>query len=157
MNKKINQIDINYLTFRKVTEKDCYVLFNWFQEKESLKNSINTNKKITINDHKKWFSNILENKEFNIYIFELSNTPVGQVRLETNNKRKIISYSVDENHRNLGIGKKMIETILSKKELKNFLISAKVKKNNSASIKIFKYFKFNYNIIGDIYYFEKAN
>ena len=53
MLKEKKDFNLKKLTYRKFNNKDCKILFKWFNEKESIKNSIKTTKKITFKDHLK--------------------------------------------------------------------------------------------------------
>ena len=155
MLKEEKNFNVKLLTCRKVDNKDSEILFNRFNEKESIKNSIKTKKEITFKEHSSWFSKVIKDDKIEIFIFEYNSIPIGNVRLKLFYGEKIISYNVDKKYRNLGIGKAILKKILNLKYSNNFNYVAKVNPNNIPSLNIFNYLKFESAIKNGIYFFTK--
>lgn len=125
---------------KKVSKEECDLLFKWANDKETRKNSFN-NKEISYEDHVRWLNNKLNSNTGHIFILCNEKTPIGQVRIESENGNAIISYSIDSNYRGKGYASKML--ILLEEEVGNkFLFIKKlvgnVKYDNIPSRKIFK-------------------
>jgi len=109
-------------------------------EEETRNNSLNTN----IITPEIFQNIILKYKESNIdpFIIYQNEIPIGIISFVKNNDEIFIGINIDKNYRNKGIGNLALE--LTIKELKNTKIIAKIKKNNTNSIKLFsKYFKYH--------------
>ena len=88
MSKHKKIIDFNKLTLRQITIRDCDLLFQWFNEKQTIANSVETFKKVSKKDHNIWFNNAFKNKNIKIYIFEIDSISIGQIRLESKEGKK---------------------------------------------------------------------
>ena len=89
-----------------------------------------------------------------IFILSLSNREIGQIRFDRlEDSNWLINYSIDKNFRGQGYGSKIVElAINSFKKASKF--TAKVKKSNPASTKVFRKLGFNEQITkeGDYVY-----
>ena len=146
------------MILRKANIQDVKIYWKWFNDSEIKKNSFNY-KKTTYKDHKTWFLDKLNKKENYLFVGSINNIPCSQVRIELINKNYVVSYSVSYAYRGKGIGKKMINKVLKKlikfKNLKKYPIVARVKKQNTASVKIFEYFNFAKRHYKEYYFFKK--
>lgn len=128
------------LYLRNADMKDLLFVYHLANESEVRNNSLNTNK-ISIDEHKKWFQNILNAKKASLYILMDSDIAVGQGRLEIVNGKCRISYSIVPDRRGRGYGKKLLNLLLKKMkedypECK--ICYAEVLAGNVASRKIFE-------------------
>ncbi|NFA59979.1 GNAT family N-acetyltransferase [Clostridium sporogenes] len=120
---------------RDVTEKDIDLLFNWVNDTSVRKNSFNT-KIINYEEHKEWFEKKIIAEDSYMFILEINSIPVGQIRVDIQEKAGIIDYSIDKNYRAKGYGllilikleEKIIDSI---SELEKLV--GKVKNGNIAS------------------------
>lgn len=132
---------MNNLTFRKAIIGDAKIYFDWATEKSVRKYSFNSND-ILWDDHKRWFSEKINDTRFCFFIFQnLNQDFVGQVRLEwLNNLDILIGISVSAEFRGYGYGLEMLEKsshyILTKYE--NAIIHAYIKEENKGSITLFQ-------------------
>lgn len=126
---------ITPFTLRLANKNDCLTLFKWVNEKSVRKNSLNT-KKITMTEHKKWYSRKIKDPKTKIYILRYKNKDVAQIRFENINNMELIDYSVDPKYRGQGLGKIVILLGMKKLNSKNYI--AQVKNDNIFSLKIFK-------------------
>ena len=124
---------------RKAQKKDCLQLFTLSNDPLVRKNSFSSNE-IEFDDHKKWFDSILESKDSCIFVAEISDILIGQIRYDKKLDMALISFAVSRAFRGLGLGCRMIESTLipAGKELGVKKIRAMVKESNPASIHTFK-------------------
>jgi spore coat polysaccharide biosynthesis protein SpsF len=132
------------IKIRKASIKDAIFFYELRNEKSARKNFF-YKKNIKYNDHLKWYKKKLKKKNA-IFLIALNNKSekIGTVRYEAEIIFTNISINISKKFRNLGYGAKIIKK--SEKFLKQkLIIISRVKKNNKASIKIFK--KNNYKVI----------
>ena len=124
----------NNSTFRSIQKKDCLKIFEIANDDEVRKSSFNS-EKIPLEDHKKWFNNILNDDSVKFYVLEYENDIIGQLRLDFDEKYPVISISLNKKYRGLGLSK-----ILLSKGLKliDGEVIAYIKKENIRSISFFK-------------------
>ncbi len=122
---------------RQVEYTDASLLLRWAND-EAVRNSSFNSERIEEKDHIKWFLNRINNLNVRIYILEISGIPIGQFRMELDNRslRWVIDYSIDDLYRGKGLGKKLMECVLQKHPDK--LLLAEVKNANIASKKVFE-------------------
>lgn len=97
------------LTFRHALPSDSDLYFKWTNDALVRKNSLNT-ESIKIEDHKKWFTNKIDNPDVFMYVFlDTENEPVGQVIIELKNNWVILGQSVAKEQR----GKKYSSILLT--------------------------------------------
>lgn len=125
---------------RKANSEDMRFLFDLRNEKSVREQSFQQ-KKIALEDHKKWFQKKLKDDYTDIYIYENDGIPVGQVRVDIDNEKRwgIISYAVQREYRGRGLGCRMLKNMeqFEKKRVKCGL-QASVKKENAASCRVFE-------------------
>lgn len=136
---------------RKAEWADVDLLFEWANDSEVRNNSFNT-ADIKYEEHKRWFDNCMLDKYVDIYVCCLDADPVGQIRLNYNDKTAVISYSIAKKSRGQGFGKIIIklieaEVIVNHPEVK-FLFGS-VKLENIASQKIFEDNGFERELVED--------
>ncbi|MGL4912226.1 MAG: GNAT family N-acetyltransferase [Romboutsia sp.] len=120
---------------RAVEQKDCELLFTWSNEKYVRKNSFNLSS-IDLNEHKKWFSEKINDENCKMFIITKDNKDVGQIRIDIDNQIGTINYSIDFNYRGQGIGSEVLKIINIYTD--SLTLIGKVKKENKASIKAFE-------------------
>jgi RimJ/RimL family protein N-acetyltransferase len=131
-----SKININQnLKYRKVTEDDCELFFDWVNDKEVRKNAINKEPVIWEN-HCEWFINKINDDDTEIYLFFINDKPIGQVRLENKNDFWLIDYSIQNGNRGKGLGTEIIDLVVKNEPSKNY--KALVKPSNIGSMKVFK-------------------
>ena len=123
----------------KASIKHKDLLFNWRNEKNTVKNSI-SNKPVKYYVHKKWFRKRLKAKPILFWILKKRNSYLGTIRLDKKKRCYFLSYSIDKKFRRRGYGSKIIKEMLKKKIIKDILnkgfkILAIVKKENQASVR----------------------
>ena len=124
---------------RRATKEDVDLLFEWVNEPGVRQNSFQMNE-ISYETHCQWFYSKLKDREVQIYIYEVDDIPIGQIRFELEDRKISIDYSVDVKYRGNGFAGKMItlaEQELKKEKWKADNIIAEVKKENVSSQKVF--------------------
>lgn len=130
------------LNIRSALITDLIIYFKWVNEEVVRKNSFNS-KKITLNDHEKWYLNKLKSKKSHLLIFEKDSIPIGQIRFDIKDNIAHIDYSIEKKYRGKGLGgillKMGIKHIINDLKTKNIIsFKAEVKTSNISSKKIFE-------------------
>ena len=132
------------LSIREATIEDSQLHFDWVNNIDVRRNSINSDF-IDIEDHLKWFSNAIKNDQIHMYVLEINSKEVGQVRFNINTNIAEVDYSIAEPFRSKGYGryllKESIKILCNEVNQINF-IKAIVKSINIPSIKVFKQLNF---------------
>ncbi len=135
------------ITSRPASVDDADLLFSWVNDFKVRKNSFSSDK-ISYQEHIEWFSKTIADENVSIYIYCFEEQPIGQVRLKYENYSVLISYSVAQKYRGIGLGKQIIHDVekkISERYPQTRNIIAKVKSDNIASQKIFE--DNNYSIV----------
>jgi len=132
---------MNHLSFRKATESDSDLYFEWVNDPLVREQSYNSNY-IEKKQHISWFLEKLKDESFHFYVFQNQNNQnVGQVRIQKiNDSNAIIGVSVDLSHRGFGYGSNMLKLASSDFLLAtpNITINAYIKLENLTSKIIFE-------------------
>lgn len=135
------ETDLDNLNIRKATYKDLKFIFNLRNEEKVRLKSFN-NKPICLKEHRQWFKKNLTDKNSIIYIIDIKNLPIAQVRFNfVKEKEAEINIAVIKDFRNRGYG-----TEILKRTSNNFLeefpqiktIYAFIKSDNKASRRSFE-------------------
>lgn len=134
----INGVD----KIRKANNKDLIQYFNWANDTNVRENSFSP-EKIEVEDHIKWFLEKLKDKSCFMYVFEIDDAPIGQVRFDISESIAQIDYSISELERGGGLGVRMLNQALERfvfeaKAFKVECIHGIVKLSNIGSIKTFE-------------------
>lgn len=132
------------------------LLFKWCNDPECRKNSLQTHK-ITYEEHCAWFKNKMEDKNCYMYIAQIEDQPVGQIRVDVQDNEGRISYSVAKEHRGKGIGREMLSLIEKQNEVCNMVARfvATVKKDNIGSRRCFEKLGYKGSFNKDVYCYIK--
>ncbi len=132
-------------------EQDMYLLFQWANEKKVRQASF-CSEPISIEQHKKWFQNVMISNNIHQYIYSINGNPIGQVRITVEDNAAIISYSIAKEYRGKGYGKRMVKLLEREVHDNHPEISelhAYVKSENIASQKVFE--GLGFEKCGDMY------
>ena len=118
---------------RNAEKKDSLLLFKWFNEVDSLKFKIKTQKRISIENHNKWFDERLIDIKTHIWIIQdKSNNPIGQIRFQKlDEKFYDIDIYIARENRKKGIASKALSLAENKAGVKS--LRAIVNNNNNTS------------------------
>ena len=125
---------------RAVTNDDKELLFHWANDTCVRAASFQT-EAITWETKVKWFEKMLDNANILQYIYEYDGKPAGQVRLNLQEGKGLISYSIAEEFRGTGRAKRMLallEDMIKVKYPDIRELEAEVKCENEASKHVFK-------------------
>lgn len=125
---------------RLASYDDIDILYRWANDELTRKFSFRT-QRILYSEHVNWFHQKMLSSESEIFIYECNQEPTGMLRLEYNNRKAYISFSVDEECRGHGHGGKILE--LARKYVIEHKVDIKclyglVKYSNTASQKKFE-------------------
>mgnify|MGYP003616178143 CR=1 FL=1 len=126
------------ISFRKVSMDDMMLVYEWATEKGARENSF-FSKEISIEEHKSWFKNKVEDKDSQMLIAMLENKPIALVRYDKIENNLTVGINIDKKYRGKSLGVDLL--VKSREELeKEFVlpILAYIKKENIASIKTFE-------------------
>ena len=129
--------DCNHnLVLRKVKNNDELLLYNWANDTDVRKWSFN-NDPISLDKHKIWFKEKLDNLNILILILENNNLPSGMVRLEKQDKKVFLNYLIASESRGRGLASKMLKMAMNcaNNHWNNIKVFAYTFPNNIASIK----------------------
>lgn len=141
-------IIMSELRLRAATKDDMEFLFVLANENECRINSFQS-QYIVVEEHEKWYNNILSSDSKSQYILMDDNIRVGQGRLEHNGRECRLSYSIVPERRGYGYGKILVSLLLiaatkeyaqCKKYYGDVLI------HNIASQRIFEELGFKYEV-----------
>ena len=102
---------------RKVNKNDEELLFIWANDPAVRRWSFNKDP-ITLDEHKNWFTKILNDENVLFWIFEVESTPQGLVRLHKNNNEVTLNYLISPESRGKGLANKML--ILTMPEIRKY-------------------------------------
>lgn len=94
----------NTLWLREATLDDMILLFCWVNDPVVRQSAFYGNE-ISLTTHKRWFAEALMNDHVRIYILQRGDLPVGQVRVEHDDEKWMIDYSIDAAWRGHGYGR----------------------------------------------------
>ena len=104
-----NKDNLPEIRLRQAEESDLIFLYKLRNEPIVRRNSFQT-KLINPEDHKKWFLSKLKDQNSYLYIVEVSNKPVGQVRIDLEYDTGEINIALSQEYRGFGLG-----TLVTKK------------------------------------------
>lgn len=125
---------------RDVTEEDRDLLFLWANDEDVRKNSFSS-KKISYDEHCKWFDRMMKNEYCVQWILQADNQPVGQIRINIDGINAEIGYSICSERRGEGFGKLMLELAKQRIYIEFPMVKkmvARVKPGNIASLRAFE-------------------
>ena len=131
-----SKLSVDNFFLSVATERDAKLLFQWANDHAVRQSALN-NDPIEWESHLKWLKSKLNSPFTRIFILYQGKLPLGQIRFDYNIDTWEIDYSVDQQFRGKGLGKKMVELAISEFE-SPCLVKAKVKKQNVASLKVFQ-------------------
>jgi len=142
------------IKIRAAQKSDDILLLNWSNDPLVRKNSFKS-ERITLSEHQAWLSSRLNDKSHcRIYICEtVDGIPIGQTRFEKKKLTWEIDYSIDNSFRGNHLSERMLKISLEKveKEFPYASFLGYVKKENVASLNIFRNLSFTLESKGDFF------
>ncbi|MFC1843864.1 GNAT family N-acetyltransferase [Thermodesulfobacteriota bacterium] len=134
------------IIIRKAKHSDMKLYFNWANDKAVRDNSFHS-EPISLDSHRTWFKNKLNDNSSFLYVAKNNNIPIGQIRFQIDdNHTAELSFSLKKEARGRGLGKQILKLAIEKLSndcSKVASIKAHVKKTNISSNKIFTQLDFN--------------
>ncbi|WP_049042195.1 GNAT family N-acetyltransferase [Clostridium sporogenes] len=125
---------------RKANINDCNLLYYWVNDEQVRDNSFNSNK-IDYEEHKEWLEKRLHSQYTRIFILEKERQRIGQIRIDIENTKAIIDYSIDKEYRGQSYGYKILN-MLEHEIIANYsyikILEGRVKLSNISSQKCFE-------------------
>lgn len=131
---------------RKVNKEDIDLLFNWVNDQDVRKNSMQTTI-ISYDDHVQWFNAKIQAVDSDLFIYHNGTINIGHIRIDFHINYANINFNIDKNYRRMGHGTKMLklaEEYLLKERSDITKLQAIVKKENKTSQSCF--LKLGYNM-----------
>jgi|TARA_B100001964_G_scaffold16379_1_gene16952 RimJ/RimL family protein N-acetyltransferase len=122
-------------------KKDIWFLFKLKNDKDNIKNSINS-KRITKKQHKIWFFRKLKSRNDKIFIIKKKNKKIGYIRFDKKKSFYEVSIALIKKFR----GKKLSTKFLLEAEnnIESSKFTAKIRHNNHKSFALFKSANYSY-------------
>ncbi|MEK7551841.1 MAG: GNAT family N-acetyltransferase [Patescibacteria group bacterium] len=95
------------LTLRPATIADALMLLEWRNDEETRRQSVNMDK-VLLETHLPWLEKVIANPNRKLMIAELEGTPVGTVRLDIEEPRSELSWTIAPKMRGKGFGTLMV-------------------------------------------------
>lgn len=139
---------INSVFLRNATKDDAELLFSWANDMDVRRNAF-CQEEITWEEHAQWFGRKLRDENCRIYIACIKMTymsdstretekPIGQIRLDVEDGRAQIDYSIAAQMRGQGYGTAMLKEMEYAADADIRWFTAQVKKSNPASVRVFE-------------------
>ena len=120
------------MKLRPATLEDADLLFQWRNDPETRKASHNI-ADVARDEHLRWLTGIVADKNRKLFIAEEDGTPVGTVRAELSGGVFELSWTVAPGARGRGVAKRMVALLASQIAGP---IRAEVKSGNVASVRV---------------------
>lgn len=128
------------LNIRPAEWRDCRTIWKWRNDKTTREFSFNT-EFIGFKEHKRWFGNVLRDKNRKILMIEKNRDAIGIVRFDVGAKDRVaeININVAPEKRKQGLGLTATKNTCNYafEELHVRKIIAKIKKENVPSLRMF--------------------
>ncbi len=124
---------------REATLEDMELLFHWANDPVVRKSAF-SEKVFLYEEHQNWFKKLLDRTDCRQYIYIYKNEAIGQARIELQEDKAEIDYSICKEKRCMGHGEYLLRLLFSKvKEDFPYIqkLTAKAKKDNTASRQVF--------------------
>lgn len=134
---------MNRMKIRKLKLKDCKPIWLIRNHPKARKNSLNK-KRISYQEHQKWFETYLKNKDNVCYVLEENEKVLGYCRFDLADQERVVSIAIDSKLQGGGLGSYLLLHGLKRlADKKN--ITAKVNLNNKISLSLFQ--KNNFKVV----------
>ena len=128
------------LRLRLAETSDLDMYYEWANDPLVRSNSFSTDP-IPYENHVKWFNNVMQRDDVVLFVLMDNDKAIGQIRITIFDSVAEISYSIASEFRGKGFGSKIVSLLIDKIKVEFpdiKLIRARVKPDNSASLKVFE-------------------
>jgi len=150
---------LNNILIKFANSKDAKEVWKWRND-ITTRSMFVTSNYINWNSHLKWYQKVLANKNIYFFVGWVKNKKIGTTRFDCYNNKKIAKVSINLNPemRNKKLSHKFLLKSMKKfRKYSKFNLTAKIKKNNFASIKCFTKCGFNFRRSYKMYYYYLLN
>ena len=136
---KVNySVNLATVVLRPANIKDIDLLYNWVNDKDSIKNKLLTREKIDFSTHKMWLEDALKSELIKIFIIEKFGNPIGNIKIKEESTFDIDIF-ITKSERNKGYAKETLNHViyLLIKDNKEVVIEVNVSKTNINSLDLF--------------------
>ena len=155
------RISLKKLSITKARLSDKRFIFNLYNLGVKSKN-FKTLKKITFENHSRWYSKILKSNNDQIYVARLNHLKIGYIKFQLIKKNSAnISIIINKRQQNLELGSKFLNKSILKL-VKNYNVKflySEILKKNKVSLNFFR--KNGFSIVKNkkklLKYFDKKN
>jgi L-amino acid N-acyltransferase YncA len=147
------------MKIKDADNSDSLDIFEWRNDPISCQMFV-SNKKVTLEEHKKWFENSQKNPLRKIYIGILTDEKVGICRFDIDSKMNSSEVSINLNPtmRGKNLSYQLLsDSIETYKKINQIRLTATIKKENKASLIIFQKCSFSIIDEDDSYYYLMKN
>jgi len=124
------------IKLRQANPLDAKSLFD-LRNHPAVRQQSNNAAEIDIYEHQRWFDAVMSNRSRQILIAEQGEKFVGMVRFDCLDDSCRMSWAIIPKTQGQGLGKQMLKMAIE--QMKGCTLSAEIKHNNFASIKIAEY------------------
>ncbi|MCX6809662.1 MAG: GNAT family N-acetyltransferase [Candidatus Berkelbacteria bacterium] len=136
--KLLKSVQKEEIQIRPIIKTDLMDVFNLSNQDDVRAVSFNS-KKIKLADHKKWFARKIKDENSIMLKAQIGGKFAGQIRLDIEEKKALLSVSVDSKYRGRGIASKLIQAAIRETKKRNVkIIEACIKPENIPSIDLFE-------------------
>ena len=127
------------IILRAATPDDALLLYGWLNDPDRIVSSLQTTKAVPLDQHLSWFAARLADPECRIWVLETAEGPSGQLRLEGSVLGAEVSIYVAKKFRGRGIAAAALAEAAAhaRKAYNHGRLLARIRRDNSASIKLF--------------------
>ncbi len=136
------------LKVRLATKPDCIDYFNWANDPQVRKNSLNSGD-VEWTRHQKWFTEKIKSESSEMYVLEASGLPVGQIRFELVDGTAEIDYSLDELVRGRGWAATAVDLSVKCFQNRNAIPLKAIDKNSNTRSRS-TFFKLGFTEVSDV-------
>ncbi len=132
------KIQLDQCVYRKARLEDSADLLAWRNDEATRANSLNTDL-IDETSHSKWFLKAISDEKMDLLIYECNDQKIGTVRLSYSLPNCELSWTINPKFRGMGFSKSMVAKSLKYLNPECQYLTARVRLNNLASVKIAEY------------------
>jgi len=141
------------LSIRRATAEDMKLYFTWANDAQVRHHAVQS-APIAWATHEAWFSRRLTDPDSYLYVLELGEQPVGQVRIEFEAQAGTIDYSVAADFRGRGLGSAILRRTFAQLRQERpapWTLIGQVKTTNPASCRVFERLGFSHQSSVELY------
>lgn len=140
---------------REATWEDRDLLYEWRND-AAVRSASFRSQEVSVAEYEAWLKKKLADPASSIYILEVKGKPMGQVRLDRQDKKAFIPYDVSAPFRGQGYGKLLLTLVEQEAAKESLVLVGQVKKDNIASQVIFQSLGYEESEQSDCFEYRKT-